>query len=117
MSKNNDPSTITAAGGSWIRTEDGLIVAYSKHGSTDPNAPVVVNPYIADYHVVCVSNGDNDSSNNINISLPGIGHSDLHPGLKVIEWPKTDLLPILEKDDSFSRARSGVTIRFVKMIE
>ena len=33
----------------------------------------------------------------ITISLPGIGHSDLHTGLKVIELSKTDILPILEK--------------------
>ena len=31
----------------------------------------------------------------INVSLPGLGLSSLHPGRRVADWPRTDLDPIL----------------------
>lgn len=111
MPFHNDPSKITEAGGKFIRTVDGRIVEYSIHGKADsgPNTPVIVNPYCAEYLILqkdpnsSIVEYDAAQYKVITISLPGIGYSDLHPGHKIIEWPITDLVPILEveKVDKF----------------
>ena len=112
-----DPSIITQNGGKFIRATDGRIVEYSIHGNlTDSNAPVIVNPYCAEYLILrdqqkqqqhkkhqrkVASIVDYDTVNYklISVSLPGIGHSDFHPGHSIIDWPVTDLLPILEQEN------------------
>jgi pimeloyl-ACP methyl ester carboxylesterase len=109
MPFQNDPKVITDAGSKlikFVQSADGRLIEYSVHGNLtgDSNTPVIVNPYCAEYLIL---NKDPDASlvdydtasfKLISISLPGIGHSDLHPGLKIIEWPTTDLLPILEQE-------------------
>lgn len=107
MPFQNDPTVITEAGGKFIRTQDGRVVEYSIHGKVNGNSqttPVIVNPYCAEYLILrddpdaALVDYDTVHYRIITISLPGIGHSDLHPGHKIIDWPTTDLLPILEEE-------------------
>jgi pimeloyl-ACP methyl ester carboxylesterase len=114
--KKKDPSHIVAAGGKYITTNEGRIVEYSVHGKCDDNdvnVPVIVNPYCAEYLIFGKGHEEDGNSDEleppvnfsnvdykiISISLPGIGHSDLHPGHRVAKWPQTDLLPILQQEN------------------
>ena len=96
-----DPAEITAKGCRWVRAQDGRVVEYSVTGSARPDARTVVAGYFAVTEEPASSTQAYESLNvrMINVSLPGLGMSSLHPGRKVAEWPQTDLDPILEAED------------------
>ena len=95
-----DPAEIVAKGCRGVRTEDGRIVEYSVTGSARADARVVVAGYFAVTEEPAAWTEAYESLNvrMINVSLPGLGMSSLHPGRKVAEWPRTDLDPILEAE-------------------
>ena len=95
-----DPGEITARGCRWVRTEDGRIVEYSVTGSTRADARTVVAGYFAvtDEPASWTEAYESLNVRMINVSLPGLGMSSLHPGRRVAEWPGTDLDPILEAE-------------------
>ena len=95
-----DPAQITAKGCRWVRADDGRIVEYSVTGSTRADARTVVAGYFAVTREPTSWTGAYNSLNvrMINVSLPGLGMSSLHPGRRVAEWPKTDLDAILEAE-------------------
>ncbi len=95
-----DPAEITARGCRWVRTEDGRIVEYSVTGSTRADARTVVAGYFAvtDEPASWTEAYGPLNVRMINVSLPGLGMSSLHPGRRVAEWPATDLDPILEAE-------------------
>ena len=96
-----DPAEITAKGCRWVRAQDGRVVEYSVTGSARPDARTVVAGYFAVTEEPASWTQAYESLNvrMINVSLPGLGMSSLHPGRKVAEWPQTDLDPILEAED------------------
>lgn len=100
MAKSIDPADITAKGHRWIRTGDGRIVEYSVTGSTRADARTVVAGYFATTQVSPTWTKAFEDLNirMINVSLPGLGLSSLHPGRVVADWPKTDVDPILEAE-------------------
>ncbi len=100
MTDTVDPAQITAKGCRWVRTGDGRIVEYSVTGSTRPDARTVVAGYFAVTREPAPWTEAYGSLNvrMINVSLPGLGMSSLHPGRRVAEWPGTDLDPVLEAE-------------------
>ena len=77
------PTAITAKGCRWVRTGDGRIVEYSVTGSTRADARTVVAGYFAATRGACLVDGEPTTRSNvrmINVSLPGLGMSSLHPG-------------------------------------
>lgn len=100
MTDTVDPTEITAKGCRWVRAEDGRIVEYSVTGSTRADARTVVAGYFAVTEEPASWTGAYESLNvrTINVSLPGLGLSSLHPGRRVADWPNTDLDPILETE-------------------
>ena len=100
MTDTIDPAEITARGCRWVRTEDGRIVEYSVTGSTRADARTVVAGYFAvtDEPAAWTEAYESLNVRMINVSLPGLGMSSLHPGRRVAEWPATDLDPILEAE-------------------
>lgn len=95
-----DPSEITAKGHHWVRTDDDRIVEYSVSGSQRLDARVLVSGYFAGPPVPASWTQAYEALNIkvIELSYPGLGLSSLHLGRKVIEWPKTDLEPVLEAE-------------------
>ncbi|MCY4011547.1 MAG: hypothetical protein OXG82_02395 [Gammaproteobacteria bacterium] len=100
MTDNVDPAAITAKGTRSVRTEDGRIVEYSVTGSTRADARTVVAGYFAVTEEPASWTEAYRSLNvrMINVSLPGLGMSSLHPGRRVADWPRTDLAPVLEAE-------------------
>ena len=96
-----DPDQITAKGHRWVRTGDGRIVEYAVIGSIRPDARTVVSAYFATTRVnpTWTKAFEDLNIRMINVSLPGLGLSSLHPGRVVADWPKTDLNPILEAEE------------------
>ena len=95
-----DPAEITAKGCRWVRTGDGRIVEYSVTGSTRADARTLVAGYFAATHVRASWAAVYEALNvrMIDVSLPGLGSSSLHPGRRIADWPKTDLDPILDAE-------------------
>ena len=106
-----DPAEITAKGCRWVRTGDGRIVEYSVSGSTRADAHTLVAGYFAATHVHPSWMAAYEALNvrMIDISLPGLGSSSLHPGRRVADWPKTDLDPILTAEGVTDFAVFGVS--------
>ena len=100
MTEAIDPDAIAAKGCRWVRTEDGRIVEYSVTGSTRADARTVVAGYFAvtDEPAAWTEAYESLNVRMINVSLPGLGMSSLHPGRRVAEWPGTDLDPILQEE-------------------
>lgn len=100
MTDTIDPAEITAKGCRWVRTDDGRIVEYSVTGSTRADARTVVAGYFAVTEEPASWAAAYESLNvrMLNVSLPGLGMSSLHPGRRVADWPKTDLDPILHAE-------------------
>ena len=100
MTDNVDPAAIIAKGTRWVHAEDGRIVEYSVTGSTRADARTVVAGYFAvtDEPASWTEAYGSLNVRMINVSLPGLGMSSLHPGRKVADWPRTDLDPILEAE-------------------
>lgn len=98
MTDSIDTAEITAKGCRWVRTGDGRIVEYSVGGSTRADAHTLVAGYFAATSMVASWTAAYEALNirMINVSLPGLGCSSLHPGRKVADWPATDLDPILQ---------------------
>lgn len=97
MTDSIDTADITAKGCRWVRTEDGRIVEYSVTGSTRADAHTLVAGYFATTHELpsWLAAYEDLNVRMINVSLPGLGLSSLHPGRRVADWPRTDLDPIL----------------------
>ena len=97
MTDSIDPADITTKGCRWIRTTDGRIVEYSVSGSTRADAHTLVAGYFAATQVRPSWMAAYEALNvrMIDVSLPGLGSSSLHPGRRVADWPKSDLDPIL----------------------
>ena len=91
---------IAAKGCRSVRADDGRVVEYSVTGSTRSDARTVVAGYFAATEEPLAWKQAYDALNirMINVSLPGLGMSSLHPGRRVADWPKTDLDPILEAE-------------------
>ena len=83
-----------------MRAADGRIVECSVTGSTCADARTVVAGYVAVAEGPASWTEAYRSLNvrMINVSLPGLGISSLHPGRRVADWPRTDLDPILEPE-------------------
>lgn len=97
---DNDSTAIIAKGTRWLHAEDGRIVEYSVTGSTRSDARTVVAGYFAVTEEPASWTAAYGSLNvrMINVSLPGLGLSSLHPGRKVADWPRTDLEPMLDAE-------------------
>jgi hypothetical protein len=78
---------IATKGTRSVRTADGRIVEYSVTGSTRPEANVVVAGYFAATQVLPTWSAAYETLNirMIDVSLPGLGLSSLHPGRKVAQ--------------------------------
>ncbi len=100
MTDTVNAAAITAKGCRWVRTEDGRIVEYSVTGSTRADARTVVAGYFAVTREPASWTEAYEALNvrMINVSLPGLGMSSLHPGRRVAEWPEADLAPILDTE-------------------
>lgn len=95
-----DPAEITARGHRWVRTSDGRLVEYSVCGSARADARVLISTFLAGAPTVASWTDAYETLNvrAIDVSLPGIGYSSLHPGRRVADWPSTDLEPVLEAE-------------------
>lgn len=97
-----DYTVITDAGGKYIRTADDRVVEYSVHGNTtedNDTVTVLVSAYVADCLVDTRIFDYGANIKAITVSIPGLGHSSLHPGHQISQWPTTDLTPILENEN------------------
>ena len=100
MTDNVDPAAIIAKGTRCVHAEDERIVEYSVTDSTRADARTVVAGYFGVTEEPASWTEAYGSLNvrMINVSLPGLGMSSLHPGRRVADWPSTDLDPILEAE-------------------
>ncbi len=87
-----------------VTDKNGRKIEYFLYGSTDKNAPVVINMHgsgldgtfeKAVNQKACEELG----VRGIAISLPGVGNTDIKIGRKVIEWATEDLQAVLEAED------------------
>ena len=103
-----DQASIDKDGAKIIADKHGRNIEYFLYGSTNLNAPVIINIHgsgldgtfeKAVNKIACNELG----VRGISISLPGVGNTDMKKGRKVIEWPTEDLQAVLEaeKVDSF----------------
>ena len=111
-----DPSKIEADGGKWIRLEDGRIVEYFLSGSSSPDATVLVDCPGGNCtgHMFSAFPSWNRVAESLNyrvisVSYPGFGYSSIHPGRSIKDWPITDLLPILRKENVEEFAVTGIS--------
>eukprot|EP01084_Bolivina_argentea_P081641 147817_1 len=104
--KINPKDIPTNNGRKYIITSDKHIVEYYVYGSSNPNAKVIleiaggasVAKFFPDYP------GLNDLYKKLNIkaiaiTLPGWGYSSLNPARKYVNYPKTDIQPILSAEN------------------
>ena len=100
MTDNVDPAAIIAKGTRCVHAEDERIVGYSVTGSTRADARTVVAGYfpVAEEPASWTAAYGSLNVRMINVSLPGLGMSSLHPGRRVADWPSTNLDPILEAE-------------------
>jgi pimeloyl-ACP methyl ester carboxylesterase len=93
---------IEAAGGKWVRLQDGRVVEYFVCGSEQADAAVIVDcpgglctgrllSTLTDVVQLLVDK----NARVISVSQPGWGYSSIHPGRRIRDWPKTDLGPVL----------------------
>ena len=98
-----DSEALAADGGKYAVSSDGRKIEYFTYGSTDPNAPVVVNMHGSGpeafseksfYAPICEAL----NVRGISLSLPGHGYTDMKPGRQVKDWPSEDLEPVLVQE-------------------
>ncbi len=101
-----DTSKIEADGGKWIRLDDGRIVEYFVSGSSSPDAKIMVDcpggNCTGRMFLSFSSWTDTAKALNykvISVSYAGFGYSSIQPGRRLKDWPVTDLLPILQKEN------------------
>ena len=113
-----DTVKIEANGGSWIQLENGRIVEYYVCGSKSPDATVLVDCHggncTGQMFSLFTESVSKCMETELNIKVisptqPGFGYSTIQPERKIKDWPKTDLLPILEKENVTDFIVSGVS--------
>jgi len=111
-----DPSKIEADGGKWIRLDDGRIVEYFLSGSSSSDATILVDCPGGNCtgHMFSALTSWTDAAKSLNykvisVSYPGFGYSSIHPGRKIKDWPVTDLLPILQKENVEEFVVTGIS--------
>ena len=111
-----DPSKIEADGGKWIRLNDGRIIEYFTSGSSSPDATVLVDCPAGNCtgHMFSAIPSWTRAAESlkyrvISVSYPGFGYSSIHPGRKIKDWPITDLLPILQKENVVEFVVTGIS--------
>lgn len=111
-------SNIEADGGRWIILNDGRIVEYFVCGSDSPDASILVDCHGGSFTAKFFSTMDDwvdiCAKEKLNLrvisaSQPGFGYSTIQPGRKLIDWPMTDLLPILKKENVKEFMVTGVS--------
>jgi hypothetical protein len=95
------PAQIRREGLRWVQSSDRRIVEYSIHGSYRTDASIVVTGYVA--CPLAIQEPWRDALLKLNVreirvSLPGFGNSQLQPGRRIIDWPATDLTPVLRAE-------------------
>ena len=99
---------LESEGAKIATARDGRKIEYFTYGSTNEKAPVIINIHGSGlegsfekniYQTAC----DELEVRGISISLPGVGNTDMKKGRIVSDWPKDDLLAVLnsEKVDDF----------------
>jgi len=99
-----DKASLIKDGAKLAVNEHGRKIEYFVYGSTDPTAPVIINIHGSGvegrlekemYQGIC----EELNVRGIAISLPGFGNTDMKIGRVVADWPKEDLLPVLNQED------------------
>ena len=112
-----NPQDIIQDGGKYITTTDNRIVEYFVCGSTQQDASVIIDiagglstgklhtkhPRLSKFYT-------QNNIKSISITLPGWGYSSLNPNRKYVDWPRTDLEPILLAENVDKFAVSGVSL-------
>jgi pimeloyl-ACP methyl ester carboxylesterase len=84
------------AGTKCVKTAEGRCIEYSVWGSVDPDAKIVINGNFAYGQAPPFQKALQDMKiRYIDITLPGLGLSQINPGLRHYLWPKTDVEPVL----------------------
>jgi len=91
-------------GGKLALDQNGRKIEYFTYGSTDTNAPVVINIHgsglDATFEKLVHQNSCNELNvKGISISLPGYGNTDVKIGRSVIDWASEDLNAVLNLEN------------------
>ena len=86
------------------KDKNGRKVEYFLYGSSDVNAPVIINIHGSGLDgtfekAVNKSACEDIGVRGISISLPGVGNTDMKKGRQVIDWASEDLQAVLEEEN------------------
>jgi pimeloyl-ACP methyl ester carboxylesterase len=100
----------------YIQTDEGRTIEYYVWGSSSPDAIVTVvlhgSSTTGKYFNQFLFPKDAMRSMNVKVispSFPGHGGSDTQPFRRIRDWPLTDLVPILEKENVFTFIVQGTS--------
>ena len=98
-----DQASVERDSAKFATDQNGRRIEYFVYGSSDSNAPVVINMHGSGLdgtfekalnEEICYELG----VRGIAISLPGVGNTDMKIGRKVADWPAEDLRAVLEEE-------------------